>query len=53
MGRCGKCFNGFPVMSENGVHYNCCLNDKDSLNCLIGKEDHYDENPMKAGRTDD
>ena len=51
--RCDKCFNGVPVVSENGIHYNCCLNEKELLDCMIGRKDHYEENPMKKDRPDE
>lgn len=46
--RCNTCLNGVPVVSENGIHYNCALTEKDALYCLTGQEDHYVRNPMKT-----
>lgn len=49
--KCDYCLNARTIVSENGFHSACCLpNDKDSLNCLIGKEDRYIRNPMKKAR---
>lgn len=53
MKECNKCFNGIPVLSESFIHYNCCLKEREALDCLTDKESHYEENPMKAGRSDD
>lgn len=42
--RCDRCLNCCaPVMSENGIHYNCCLHPIAVKNCLLGKKDHFEE----------
>lgn len=42
--RCDRCLNCcVPVMSENGMHYNCCLHPIAERNCLLGKKDHFEE----------
>jgi len=46
--RCDTCLEGHCVVSENGFHYNCSLKEKDAMACLMGREDHYIENPMKV-----
>ena len=40
MSKCEKCLNRVPVMSENGLHYNCGLSEKEALECLISEKDH-------------
>jgi len=39
MGKCDKCLNSRPIMSENGLHRVCGLSDeKAAMNCLMGKK---------------
>lgn len=39
MGKCDKCLNSRPIMSENGLHRVCGLPDeKAAMNCLMGKK---------------
>ena len=33
MKKCEKCLNRVPVMSENGLHYNCGLNENHAIEC--------------------
>lgn len=40
MNKCERCLNRVPVISENGMHYNCSLSEKASLKCLINQKDH-------------
>ena len=40
MGRCEKCLNHIPVISENGMHYNCGLSEREALECLTKAKDH-------------
>lgn len=40
MSRCEYCLHRIPVMSENGLHYNCALSEKEALECLIKEKDH-------------
>ena len=47
MNRCDTCEDSRCIVSENGFHYNCCLKEKDAMDCLTGKVDHYVRNPMK------
>lgn len=47
MGRCDTCLESRCVISENGIHYICCLNEKASIACLLHRDDHYVENPMR------
>ena len=50
--KCNTCFNGIPVISENGMHYNCALSEKKALYCLTGQEDSYIRNPVKKDSED-
>ena len=51
--KCDTCLESRCVVSENGIHHVCCLpDDRDSVNCLIGKDDRYVANPMKVHSTD-
>lgn len=52
MAKCYKCLESRPVISENGMHYNCCLKEDECLECLLGKVDHYVENPMKKDKAE-
>lgn len=45
--KCDTCFNSRPIISENGIHYACCLSDKSALKCMTGKQKGYIENPMR------
>ena len=40
--RCDVCLNSRAVVSENGIHYVCCLTEKQCLDCLMGVKDSYD-----------
>ena len=40
MKKCEKCLNRVPVMSENGLHYNCGLNENHAMECLCKIKDH-------------
>lgn len=40
--RCDVCLNSRAVVSENGIHYVCCLSKKKVLACLMGAKDYYD-----------
>jgi hypothetical protein len=51
--RCETCLHAVPVISENGIHYNCALSEKDALYCLTRQEDKYVRNPMKEEASDD
>ena len=43
--KCDTCLNSRPIISENGIHYVCCLSNKASANCLTGKRDQYIKRP--------
>lgn len=40
--RCDVCLNSRAVVSESGVHFVCCLTEKETLDCLMGVKDSYD-----------
>ena len=33
--KCAKCIYSRPVVSENGIHYACCLSPKKAVKCLF------------------
>lgn len=43
--KCDYCLNSRPVLSENGIHYICCLSSKKAMDCMIGKKDYYIRHP--------
>lgn len=46
--KCDTCLHHCrPVISENGLHFICGLSDRKAGNCIMGKKDHYVENPLK------
>lgn len=47
MDKCETCINRYwrAVISENGIHYNCSLSDKASMDCLLGRKEHYIKHP--------
>lgn len=50
--RCDVCTNSRAVVSENGIHYVCCLSKKRAIDCLMGIKDGYDgysDMPKKGG----
>ncbi len=40
MKKCEECLNRVPVISENGLHYNCGLNEDHAMECISGVKDH-------------
>lgn len=44
---CDTCLNSRPVVSENGIHYACCLSGRAAVQCLTGMKDRYIEHPMR------
>lgn len=47
--KCDFCLNARTIVSENGFHSACCLpKERDAVDCLLGKVDHYVRNPMKT-----
>lgn len=45
MNRCSYCLNSRAIISENGIHYNCCLNSAKSIKCILGERSSYIEKP--------
>lgn len=45
LSRCDMCLNSSHIISENGFHTICCLSEKNSLECITGKKDHYIQHP--------
>lgn len=41
MNKCDTCLFSRAVVSENGIHYKCCLPKKQCLDCLMGVKDSY------------
>lgn len=37
--KCDNCLNSRKIISENGLHSQCCLSDKVAMNCLVGKKE--------------
>jgi len=49
MGKCDRCLNSRPIMSENGLHRVCGLrNEKEAMDCLMGKDDKCVEFPKRS-----
>lgn len=47
--KCETCLNSRPIISENGIHYVCCLSDKKAVRCMFGMEDRYVGAKMDGG----
>lgn len=45
MGKCETCINRYAVISENGMHYNCSLSERNFRECIFGKKEHYIKHP--------
>lgn len=41
MNKCKNCLNSRPIISENGYHSICCLSQKKSMNCMMGRKDYF------------
>lgn len=39
--KCEGCAHSRAVISENGLHYVCCLSPKKAIQCKIGQLDAY------------
>ena len=48
--KCDTCLNSRPIVSENGIHFNCCLSSKAAMKCMTGEKDGYVEHPMRKER---
>lgn len=40
MGKCEDCLRHVPVISENGMHYNCSLPENKATECISEIKDH-------------
>lgn len=40
--KCDNCINSRPIISENGIHYHCCLSHKKTIECLTERKDHLE-----------
>lgn len=38
--KCDDCLHSRRVVSENGLHYICCLPEKETVECILRKKDH-------------
>lgn len=47
--KCDTCWNSRPIVSENGIHYICCLSSTSALKCMTGKKKGYIKHPMRKG----
>lgn len=43
--KCDYCMNSRPIVSENGIHYACCLSSKAAMKCIVGDKDSFIERP--------
>ena len=50
--KCSTCLHRVPVISENGIHYNCALSEKEALECLVKQKDSYVASPIKKDPED-
>lgn len=41
MEKCKTCINSRPIISENGIHWSCCLYSKHIEMCVTEVKDHY------------
>ena len=48
---CDKCLYSRPIVSENGIHYRCCLTPKQAAQCIYDGR-HYAENPTTKEKED-
>lgn len=45
MEQCESCLLSRPIISENGIHYNCTLGPKDSIVCITHDYIKYVKSP--------
>ena len=38
---CKYCIYSRPVISENGIHYACCLSNKMQIECMCERGKHF------------
>lgn len=46
MEKCEQCLHSRPIVSENGIHYRCCLSAKKAVECMCGVKDYQARKPM-------
>ena len=39
--KCDKCLNGHKILSENGYHTNCSLDEALYIKCMLGTKNSY------------
>lgn len=44
--RCDLCLKSRPIISENGIHYICCMFIKKATDCYFREKDYFVKNPM-------
>lgn len=42
---CDTCLNSRAVVSENGYNRICCLSEKEAVECITRKKNHYIKHP--------
>ena len=43
---CMYCLNSRPIISENGSHYVCVLDHKQTMLCMFGDKDYFARIPL-------
>ena len=51
--KCETCLNRYAVISENGLHYNCSLSEKQAVECILRKKEHYIKIPVVMAESED
>lgn len=41
--KCDTCLNSRPIISENGIKYNCCFSSKRAIKCIMNNWCYYNE----------
>ena len=41
--KCETCLNSRPIISENGIHYNCTFSEKRAIKCIFNDWCYYNE----------
>ena len=41
MSKCDLCINSRAIISENGLHYICCLSEKKAMECILNVNEHF------------
>lgn len=48
MMKCDICLNARVILSENGHHPSCCLDEGEAVDCLTGKNSFFVKRPDKG-----